>query len=95
MMLDARASFEENLEPGDELKKYHTAIQHVHLNDKNLLGPGMGECEFERLFQAGKEVGFEKFFSVEPFDYSPGPETIAAKSYETISSLHEKVFTAS
>ncbi len=92
MMLDARASFEENLEPGDELRKFHTAIHHVHLNDKNLLGPGMGDCEFEPLFQAGHDIGFEKYYSVEPFDYSPGPEVIAQKSFETIRSLHEKIF---
>ncbi|MCA9449485.1 MAG: sugar phosphate isomerase/epimerase [Candidatus Omnitrophica bacterium] len=92
MMLDARASFEENLEPGDELKKFHSAIKHVHLNDKNLLGPGMGDCEFEPLFRAGQEIGFDRFYSVEPFDYSPGAEVIAQKSFETISKLHKKVF---
>ena len=94
MMLDARASFEENLEPGEELKKFHTAIEHVHLNDKNLLGPGMGDCEFKPLFEAGKEIGFKKFYSVEPFDYSPGAETIARKSFETIKRLESEVFGA-
>ena len=92
MMLDARASFVSGLEPGEELRKFHSAIRHVHLNDTNLLGPGMGDCDFEPLFRAGKEIGFDQYYSVEPFDYSPGPEVIAQKSFETISSLHEKVF---
>lgn len=92
MMLDARASFEENLEPGEELRKFHSAIQHVHLNEKNLLGPGMGDGNFLPLFEVGKEIGFEKFYSVEPFDYSPGAETIARKSYETITRLRDQVY---
>jgi sugar phosphate isomerase/epimerase len=91
MMLDARASFAMGLDPAEELRKFVSAIRHVHLNDTNMLGPGMGDHDFEPLFRAAREVGFGGFFSVEPFDYSPGPENIARKSFETIDSLRNLV----
>jgi sugar phosphate isomerase/epimerase len=92
MMLDARASFADGMDPAQELRACISAIKHVHLNDTNLLGPGMGEHDFEPLFQAGRDTGFEAFYSVEPFDYSPGPENIARESFNTIRTLHDKVF---
>jgi len=92
MMLDSRASFAMGLEPAEELRKWITAIYHVHLNETNMLGPGMGDHDFEPLFEAGMELAFHQFYSVEPFDYSPGGETLARKSYETIRNLHDKVF---
>ena len=91
MMLDARASFAMGLDPAEELRKFVSAVRHIHLNDTNMLGPGMGEHDFEPLFRAAQEVGFGGFFSVEPFDYSPGPENIARKSFETIDSLRKLV----
>jgi sugar phosphate isomerase/epimerase len=47
----------------------------------------MGECDFEPLFRAGKDLGFPGCFSVEAFDFSPGPEVVARKSFETIKRL--------
>lgn len=91
MMLDARASFSMALEPGEELRNFVSAIKHVHLNDLNMLGPGMGECNFEPLFRAGKDVGFDGYFSVEVFDFKPGAEFIARKSLEEIQRLDRLV----
>lgn len=87
MMVDSRASFEMNLEPAEELRKHFPAVRHVHLNDRNKLGPGMGACDFEPLFRAGRDLGFSGYFSVEAFDFSPGPEVVARKSLETIKRL--------
>ena len=92
MMLDSRASFAMELDPAEELRKFRSAIRHVHLNDTNLLGPGMGDHDFEPLFQAGRDIVFAGFYSVEPFDYSPGAETIARRSFESIRALHKKAF---
>jgi sugar phosphate isomerase/epimerase len=91
MMVDSRASFEMGLEPGEELKRCLPAVRHVHLNDRNKLGPGMGDCDFEPLFRAGKETGFDGYFSVEVFDFSPGAEKVARESFATIDRLRRSV----
>ncbi|MCK6495456.1 sugar phosphate isomerase/epimerase [bacterium] len=95
MMVDSRASFEMGLEPGDQLRRFLPAVRHVHLNDRNKLGPGMGDCDFAPLFLAGKETGFTGYFSVEVFDFTPGPEKIARDSFSTIARLHQQVFGSS
>lgn len=57
---------------------------HFHANDTNLLGPGMGDTDFVPIFEALLHSGYQGYVSVEVFDYSPGAETIARTSIDTM-----------
>jgi sugar phosphate isomerase/epimerase len=57
---------------------------HFHAQDTNLRGPGMGEVDFGPILRALVASGYDGWVSVEPFDYAPGAEALAAESYRCL-----------
>ena len=64
------------------IHKYRDLCGHFHVNDTNLLGPGMGETDFHPILKALQESNSKGWVSVEVFDYRPGADHIAQQSIE-------------
>jgi sugar phosphate isomerase/epimerase len=78
--LDVKAMATE-AEPATALICKHAArTGHFHANDPNRRGPGFGTTDFVPIFRALKDSRYGGWVSVEVFDYSPDPETIARES---------------
>ena len=86
--LDVKAMSDESKSIPEIIKDSQKYIAHFHANDPNLRGPGFGDVQFEPIADALKNIKYSKYVSVEVFDYSPNPETIAEKSIQYL----QKVF---
>ena len=81
--LDVKAMCSESKPVPDIIRSVRAAdIGHFHVNDPNLYGPGMGEVDYGPIAEAIKDVGYDKWLSVEVFKYDPDPETIVRKSID-------------
>jgi sugar phosphate isomerase/epimerase len=78
--LDVKAMATDEAPAPELIRRYADRTGHFHANDTNRRGPGFGDTDFEPIFRALKESGYRGWVSVEVFDHSPDPETIARES---------------
>lgn len=78
--LDVKAMATEDAPAPALIRQYAGRMGHFHANDPNKRGPGFGNTDFVPIFKALKDSRYSGWVSVEVFDYSPDPETIARES---------------
>ncbi|MBN1479304.1 sugar phosphate isomerase/epimerase [candidate division KSB1 bacterium] len=81
-------------EPFDVLiKKYYPYIYHVHVQemDGKHLGQGDAVTHYVKAFQQLKDLNYNKWVSLEVFDFEPGGATIAEESMDVLKQIEAKL----
>lgn len=89
--LDIKALSTDDGPTTDLIRRHGKAAGHFHANDVNRRGPGFGSTDFVPIFKALKDSGYDGWVSVEVFDYSPDPVTIARDSIRYMRACAERM----
>ena len=82
IILDVKAMSSESKPIPQIIRESWPHFAYFHANDKNLKGPGFGDVDFQPIFTALREVGYDGTVSVEVFNFDEGPEIIAQRSLD-------------
>lgn len=82
LLLDVKAMSSENTPIPHLIEENAQILRHFHANDANKRGPGFGDTDFRPIAAALKSIEYRGWVSVEVFDFSPDPVTIAKRSIE-------------
>lgn len=80
LLLDVKAMSSEAEPIPEIIAASRRHLEHFHANDVNLQGPGFGEVDFAPIFAALDLAGYDRWVSVEVFDYAPGIERLVRDS---------------
>jgi sugar phosphate isomerase/epimerase len=85
---------DDETEPFDVLlRKYHNYIHHIHVQEMSgkHLGTGTAVNDYVKAFQTLKDLRYDKWISLEVFDFSPGGKRIAEESMRTLKKIESKL----
>lgn len=90
--LDVKAMSYEDKEIAQIIKDAAPWFEHFHANDPNLRGPGTGEVKYEPIYEALKDINYDKWISIEVFKYDPSAQAIAREGIEFLKNMEKKIF---
>ena len=88
---DVKAMLSEPTPIPELIHQFAKVTKHFHVNDDNLLGPGMGRTDYHPIVKALLDTGYSGWVSVEVFDYKPGAEYIATESINYMRRILDEV----
>jgi sugar phosphate isomerase/epimerase len=80
LMLDVKGMSDDEEPIPDIIRRHADRMEHFHANDATTRGPGFGQTDFAPIGAALREVGYDRWVSVEPLDFRPDAETVARES---------------
>jgi D-psicose/D-tagatose/L-ribulose 3-epimerase len=75
------------------VKRHYNNIQHVHVQemDGQYLGAGSSSGSYVESFQYLKDMNYDKWVSLEVFDFNPGGKKIAEESMKSLKAIEAKL----
>ena len=89
LLLDVKAMSSESKPIPRIIRENRDIMRHFHANDANMRGPGFGNTDFGPIAAALEEIDYQGWVSVEVFDFTPDPVTIANESMKYLRSVFD------
>ena len=92
-MFDYHNTLDESESLEELIRKYFDHIDHIQIQemDGRHLGTGTAVTDFVDSFKALRELNYDKWISLEIFDFEPGGKVIAEESMEVLKQLQAAV----
>jgi D-psicose/D-tagatose/L-ribulose 3-epimerase len=93
MMFDFHNTPDETKSFVELVQEYYEYIEHVHVQemDGDYLGTGNAVNEYIDALQVLKNRGYDKWVSLEVFNFEPAPKTVATESMATLKKMEAKL----
>jgi D-psicose/D-tagatose/L-ribulose 3-epimerase len=79
-MLDTHNTAGEKEPLAGLIRRYYPQIRHVHFNELDGRHPGTGHFDFKTVMQTLKGLGYDRWISIEAFQFKPDGATVARES---------------
>jgi len=86
-ILDTFAMNCQGVDLAQAIEQFGDSLAHVHVNDDHKSWPGSGSIDFKSVARARKSINYDGYVSVEVFDLSPNPETVASEAIKYLKSV--------
>jgi sugar phosphate isomerase/epimerase len=90
-MFDVHNAIEEVESHATLVERYFDIIRHVHVNELDGKHCGQGDYDFKPVLQTLSRLRYNGWVSLEVFDFTPGPDTIAQQSLRYLESEIERL----
>jgi sugar phosphate isomerase/epimerase len=93
MMFDFHNTADETEPLAALIRKFYDGLEHVHVQemDGRHLGTGGAANDFVEAFQVLKNLGYDRWVSLEVFDFSPGGANIAKESMRILKEIESRL----
>jgi D-psicose/D-tagatose/L-ribulose 3-epimerase len=90
-MLDTHNTAAETMPLDRLIRKYYPHIRHVHFNEMDGRHPGTGQFDFKAVLQTLRDLSYQRWISVEAFQFQPDGVTVARESSRYIRKLETQL----
>jgi D-psicose/D-tagatose/L-ribulose 3-epimerase len=90
-MFDSHNAEDETEDHAKLVEQYFDYIRHVHVNEMDGRHCGTGDYNFLPIFDVLRRKRYSGWISLEAFDFTPGPETLARESLRYLESVIERL----
>lgn len=84
IILDTYSGSQEETDLPAEIIKTRDYLYHYHCNDLNKRAPGWGDTQFAPIMKALLEIDYQRFCSIEVFDFEPDAYEHCSKGLATL-----------